>query len=137
MALPKWSAFPRRANVTSRSQQDPMDQVIVQRNEEIQMLKKIGFATVGAVAGMIMMSGVASAEDEVDVPGLINLEGISVLNNLNLNAGICNNTVSVLGVLVGIENVLNGLNLPELPEVPGDETRGEPVSNCASTNGEG
>jgi len=119
------------------------------------MLKKIGFATAGVAAGMVMLGGVAAAEaggetdwypghdddygqdyaqdQGYDQVGLLNLQNIDVLHNVNVNAGVCDNNVNVLGVQVPIQESLNGIGVPILS--PGaHEAEGVSPSNCASAS---
>lgn len=106
------------------------------------MLKKIGFVTAGMAAGMVMMSGFASAES-TDVPGLtggndgnnqvglINANNTSILHNTNVNVGLCDNNINALGVQVPIEDTLNGLGVPILS--PGENSAvGANPESCAT-----
>lgn len=111
------------------------------------MLKKIGFVTAGVAAGMVMMSGFASAESaeaKGDVPGvgydvdggnsqvgLLNLNNTDVLHNVNAVLGVCDNNVNVLGVQVPIDDVANGLGVPILSPGAHDAVNATPY-NCAS-----
>jgi hypothetical protein len=114
------------------------------------MLKKIGFVTAGVAAGMVMLSGFAAAEgntadgqhphghgygdsSEGDQVGLVNLDNVDVLHNVNVNAGVCGNDVNVLGVQVPIRQSLNGIGIPILS--PGEnEVEGAAPYNCASAS---
>ena len=106
------------------------------------MIKKIGFVTAGVAAGMMMLSGLASAEDvhvgqwpgdeegnsEV---GLVNVNNVDAFHNVNVNAGVCDNNINVLGVQVPIQDTANGIGVPVL--APGEhEAEGENPENCAS-----
>ena len=103
------------------------------------MLKKIGLVTAGVAAGLVMMSGFASAET-ADFPGLgesdsqvglLNLNNLDLLHNVNANLGLCDNNVNVLGVQVPIHDSLNGIGVPILS--PGShEASGESPYNCAA-----
>jgi len=110
------------------------------------MIKKIGFVTAGVAAGMMMLSGLASAEDvhvgqwpgdeegnsEV---GLVNVNNVDAFHNVNVNAGVCDNNINVLGVQVPVEDVANGIGLPLLS--PGEhEAEGTTPENCASAAAE-
>jgi hypothetical protein len=110
------------------------------------MIKKIGFVTAGVAAGMMMLSGLASAEDvhvgqwpgdeegnsEV---GLVNVNNVDALHNVNVNAGVCDNNINVLGVQVPVEDVANGIGLPLLS--PGEhDVAGTTPENCASAAAE-
>jgi hypothetical protein len=96
----------------------------------------IGAATVAA--GLVPFAGQASADPgyyggdrDGDEIGLLNLTNLDVLHNLNLNVGVCDNNINVLGIQVPIEDVANGLNVPILS--PGEnEAIGATPENCAS-----
>ncbi|MFI6028724.1 hypothetical protein [Amycolatopsis magusensis] len=97
------------------------------------MLKKLGLASLVAAAGMLSLGGVASADapEYDDQVGLVNLNNIDVLHNVNGTVGFCGNEVNVLGVQVSIHDALNGIGVPVLS--PGDnEASGENPYNCAS-----
>ena len=109
------------------------------------MLKKVGFVTAGMAAGMVMLSGFASAQnaggphgyphgDEGnDQIGLVNVNNVDALHNVNANAGVCGNDVNVLGVQVPVRNALNGIGVPILS--PGEhEAAGASPYNCASAS---
>jgi hypothetical protein len=120
-------------------------QLIAQSNEGISlMLKKIGFVTAGVAAGMVMLSGFASAEgsdypgwnhgDEGnDQVGLVNVNNVDALHNVNVNAGVCDNNVNVLGVQVPVEDALNGIGVPILSPGEHDAEAASP-ENCASAS---
>jgi hypothetical protein len=110
------------------------------------MLKKIGFVTAGVAAGMVMLSGFAAAEgsgaagyphgygDEGnDQIGLVNVNNVDALHNVNANAGVCGNDVNVLGVQVPIRNALNGIGVPILSPGEHDAEAAAPY-NCASAS---
>lgn len=112
------------------------------------MLKKIGFVTAGVAAGMVMLSGFAAAEstdgpggyghghgydDGNDQIGLVNVNNVDVLHNVNANAGVCDNNVNVLGVQVPVENALNGVGVPILSPGEHDAEAASPY-NCASAS---
>ena len=111
------------------------------------MLKKIGFVTAGMAAGMVMMSGFAAAEgtpgpsgygygfdDEGnDQVGLVNVNNVDALHNVNANVGVCDNNVNVLGVQVPVEDVLNGIGVPILSPGEHDAEAALP-ENCASAS---
>ena len=108
------------------------------------MLKKAAFVTAGVAAGMMMLSGFAAAEgahnpgwgydDEGnDQVGLVNVNNVDVLHNVNANVGVCDNNINVLGVQVPVENVLNGVGVPILS--PGEhDAEGAAPYNCASAS---
>ena len=112
------------------------------------MLKKVGFVTAGVAAGMVMLSGFASAEstdgpadygygygsDEGnDQVGLVNVNNVDALHNVNVNAGVCDNNINVLGVQVPIEDVANGIGVPILSPGEHDAEAASP-DNCASAS---
>lgn len=115
---------------------------------ENNVLKKIGFVAATAVAGTMLFGGMASAHESGaphghagpwadggnDVSGqvgLVNLNNIDVLHNVNTVVGVCGNDVNVLGVQVPIRNALNGLNIPLLS--PGaNSAEGNGPYNCAA-----
>jgi hypothetical protein len=106
--------------------------------EEFVVLKKIGFVAAAATVGMVMFGGMASAAqvqgpgyDESGQLGLVNLNNIDALHNVNGTVGVCGNDVNVLGVQVPIRNALNGIGVPILS--PGENAAsGESPYNCAS-----
>jgi hypothetical protein len=110
------------------------------------MIKKIAFVTAGVAAGMTMLSGFATAEnvhvgqwpgDEEghSEVGLVNVNNVDALHNVNVNAGVCDNNINVLGVQVPVEDVANGIGLPILS--PGEnDAEGSTPENCASATSE-
>ncbi|WP_424190413.1 hypothetical protein ACOBQX_19875 [Actinokineospora sp. G85] len=103
------------------------------------MLKKIGVVTAGVAAGMVMLSGFATAQaadvqehdDDFGQVGLVNLNNTDILHNVNANVGVCDNNINVLGVQVPVEDVANGLSVPILS--PGEsEAEGSTPSVCAA-----
>ncbi|WET77412.1 hypothetical protein P3102_25420 [Amycolatopsis sp. QT-25] len=100
------------------------------------MLKKIGFVAAAMAAGAFIGGGVASADapDDYDHSGqlgLVNLNNIDALHNVNAALGVCGNDVNVLGVQVPIRDSLNGIGVPILS--PGaHEASGESPYNCAA-----
>ncbi|OXM56110.1 hypothetical protein CFP71_14875 [Amycolatopsis thailandensis] len=103
------------------------------------MLKKIGFVAAAMAAGAFITGGIASAEtpgdyDVYDVHeqvGLVNLNNIDALHNVNGTLGVCGNDVNVLGVQVPIRDSLNGIGVPILS--PGvTKAQGNSPYNCAS-----
>ncbi len=105
-------------------------------------IKKLGAVAVGTVAGMFMLGGIASAaptghdplnvdNDDFGQVGLLNLNNIDILHNVNAVVGVCDNNINVLGVQVPVEDVANGLNIPVLS--PGvNASEGETGDVCAS-----
>jgi hypothetical protein len=118
------------------------------------MIKKIGLVAAVAAAGMVFFGGMASAttwggsshdshghdggihhtlgdnglEGQV---GLVNLNNLDLLHNVNANLGLCDNDINVLGVQVPVRDSLNGLGVPVLS--PGDNTaQGDGPSSCAA-----
>jgi hypothetical protein len=114
------------------------------------MLKKIGFVTAGAAAGLMMMSGMASAQGEpgdyaasdgngngnVGQVGLVNLNNTDVLHNVNAVVGVCDNNVNVLGVQVIVHEVAEQLPIDlDLLNPSGsseDEDTSTNADSCAS-----
>jgi hypothetical protein len=106
------------------------------------MMKKIVGVTAGVAAGMVMLSGFASAtptdrpygdDDGNNQVGLVNLNNVDVLHNVNANLGVCDNNVNVLGVQVPVEDVANGIGVPILS--PGEhDAEGATPYNCASAS---
>ncbi|WP_410599667.1 hypothetical protein [Amycolatopsis sp. lyj-90] len=105
------------------------------------MLKKIGFVAAAMAAGAFVGGGVASADtpddyydyghDVSEQVGLVNLNNIDALHNVNGTLGVCGNDVNVLGVQVPIRDSLNGIGVPILS--PGaHEASGESPYNCAA-----
>ncbi|MFI7672279.1 hypothetical protein [Actinophytocola sp. NPDC049390] len=109
------------------------------------MLKKAAFVVAGAAAGMMMMSGFAAAEGSGDPDwghghgggndqiGLVNLNNLDLLHNVNAAVGVCDNNVNVLGIQVPIENALNGVGVPILSPGEHDAEAASPY-NCASAS---
>ncbi|TDV51910.1 hypothetical protein [Actinophytocola oryzae] len=112
------------------------------------MIKKIGFATLGAAAGMVMLSGFASAEgthaggfpgasgDDNQV-GLVNANNVDVLHNVNVNVGVCDNTIGVGAVQVPVDHALNGLGLNLLSSGTNTGASAAPESCAANENTDG
>ncbi|MGY6651523.1 hypothetical protein ACXIZN_05095 [Amycolatopsis sp. TRM77291] len=103
------------------------------------MLKKIGFVAATMAAGAILSGGIASADtpddhdgyDHSGQVGLVNLNNIDALHNVNGTLGLCGNDVNVLGVQVPIRDSLNGIGVPILS--PGShEAEGDSPYNCAA-----
>ncbi|WP_410651374.1 hypothetical protein [Amycolatopsis sp. cmx-4-54] len=103
------------------------------------MLKKIGFVAATMAAGAILSGGIASADTSDDHDGfdhsgqlgLVNVNNIDALHNVNGTLGLCGNDVNVLGVQVPIRDSLNGIGVPILS--PGaHEAEGSSPYNCAA-----
>ncbi|MBB4686896.1 hypothetical protein [Amycolatopsis jiangsuensis] len=103
------------------------------------MLKKIGFMTAALAAGALLSGGIASAAtdghhgdgDRNGQVGLVNLNNVDVLHNVNGTLGFCGNDVNVLGVQVPIRHSLEGIGVPVLS--PGaNSAEGKNPYNCAS-----
>jgi len=110
------------------------------------MIKKIGFATLGMAAGMVMLSGFASAEglhvggypgEGGDQVGLLNVNNVDILHNTNLTVGVCDNNISALGVQVPVEDALNGVGLQLLSSGVQHVTSAAPESCAATGNVDG
>jgi hypothetical protein len=107
------------------------------------VLKQIIVGAAAVAAGLVPFAGQASADpgnyaggQDGDL-GLVNLTNLDVLHNLNVNAGVCDNNINVLGVQVPVEDVANGIDVPILS--PGENGAiGATPENCASsTNSDG
>ncbi|GAB2777518.1 hypothetical protein [Amycolatopsis magusensis] len=101
------------------------------------MLKKFGAAIGSVGVGLMMFGGVASAGEVAppvehdDQVGLLNLNNLDVLHNVNAVVGVCDNNINVLGVQVPVHDVANGIGIPILS--PGvNQAEGENPYNCAS-----
>ncbi|GAB3008996.1 hypothetical protein LWP59_02285 [Amycolatopsis acidiphila] len=103
------------------------------------MLKKMGFVAASAAAGMLLLGGVASASeshhyrggDDDHQVGLVNVNNLDALHNVNATVGFCHNNVNVLGVQVPVQDSANGIGVPILS--PGHNgAAGENPDNCAS-----
>jgi len=104
------------------------------------VLKEILAGAAAVAAGVIPLSGVASADEgyayqgdeSISQLGLANVQNIDVLHNVHANVGFCDNNVNVLGVQVPVHESLNGIGIPILS--PGSsEATGVAPSNCASS----
>lgn len=103
------------------------------------MLKKLGVAAFGLAAGATLFAGTASASEtgphvhpgNDDQAGLVNLNNLDALHNVNGTLGVCDNNVNVLGVQVPVRDVANGLDVPVIS--PGQNSAaGANPYNCAS-----
>ncbi|MFL6118895.1 hypothetical protein [Actinophytocola sp.] len=109
------------------------------------MIKKVGFVAAGVFAGMSMLGSFASAEgvhvgqfpggegDETQT-GVVNVNNVDVLHNVNATVGVCDNNINVLGVQVPVQHTLNGINLPLFSPTGEDgehEAVGATPENCA------
>ncbi len=104
------------------------------------MLKQFIVGAAAIAAGVIPLSGVASADsglpfasdrtDDGEI-GLVNVDNVDGLHNVNGTVGFCDNNVNVLGVQVPVEDVANGVGVPVAS--PGaSEAIGATPDNCAS-----
>jgi hypothetical protein len=103
------------------------------------VIKQLGFVATTLAAGMAILGGSASAAgvtvaghpiDDNDQVGLVNLENLDAVHNLNVVAGVCDNNINVLGVQVPLHDVANGIGIPVLS--PGEhEAEGDSPFNCA------
>jgi hypothetical protein len=104
------------------------------------VLKQFIVGAAAIAAGVIPFSGVASADDGYafgsddggDAVGLVNVENLDALHNVNVTAGVCDNNINVLGVQVPVEDVANGVGVPVLSPGASDAVGATP-SNCASS----
>jgi hypothetical protein len=109
------------------------------------MIKKVGFVTAGMFAGMAMLGSFASAEgvhvgqwpgtegDETQT-GVVNVNNVDALHNVNATVGVCENNINVLGVQVPVQDTLNGIDLPLFSpagENGEHEAVGATPENCA------
>jgi hypothetical protein len=104
--------------------------------------KQFAAVTLGIAAGMSLFGGVASADtydgignplnsDESGQVGLVNVNNLDAVHNLNAVVGFCDNNVNVLGVQVPVRDVANGIGVPILS--PGEhDAEGQAPYNCAS-----
>lgn len=113
------------------------------------MLKKVGIIAAMAAAGMVLFGGMASATEShashglrdhtrysagdsgMDGQvGLINLNNLDLLHNVNVPIGLCNDNINILGIQVPIQHVLDGLNVPILS--PGNSAADGGAESCSS-----
>ena len=96
------------------------------------MLKQLIVGAAAIAAGVIPFAGTASADttghphgghgDGGDQIGLLNVTNLDALHNVNVNGGLCDNNINVLGVQVPLEDIANGVGVPIL--FPGQQRRG-------------
>lgn len=110
------------------------------------MIRKIGLVAAVAASGMVLFGGIASAttypsnssgghysvgdnrlDDQV---GLLNLNNLDALHNVNVPVGLCNDNINILGVQVPVQHVADGLNIPILSS--GDSAAAGGPENCAA-----
>ena len=104
------------------------------------MLKQFIVGAAAIAAGVIPFSGVAAADDGYTYAGegdgeigLVNVNNVDALHNVNANVGVCDNNINVLGVQVPVEDVANGVGVPVLS--PGaSDAEGATPENCASSD---
>lgn len=106
------------------------------------MLKQFIVGAAAIAAGVIPFSGVASADEGLPFGhnndgdaeiGLVNLDNVDLLHNVNATVGLCDNNINVLGVQVPVEDVANGVGVPILS--PGaSDAEGATPENCASSD---
>ncbi|WP_414941774.1 hypothetical protein [Amycolatopsis sp. cmx-11-51] len=103
------------------------------------MLKKIGIVAAAIVAGALLGGGIASADtpdshygsDYSGQLGLLNLNNLDLLHNVNATLGLCDNNVNVIGIQVPVEDSLNGIGIPILS--PGQhQAIGQSPESCAA-----
>jgi hypothetical protein len=106
------------------------------------VLKELIVGAAAIAAGLVPLSGVASADadqyaggrDGGDEIGLLNLANVDALHNVNVTGGVCDNNINVLGVQVVLEDVANGLALPVFsPDNNVEDDTADP-ENCASSD---
>ena len=106
------------------------------------MLKQFIVGAAAVAAGVIPFSGVAAADmsghpfgdrDGDGEIGLVNVDNVDALHNVNATVGFCDNNVNVLGVQVPVEDIANGVGVPVLS--PGaSDAEGATPENCASSD---
>jgi hypothetical protein len=106
------------------------------------VFKKIALVAAVTAAGMALFGGMASAttwsntdtlghNGLVGQVGLANLNNLDALHNVNVNPGVCDNDINVLGVQVPVRDVANGIGIPVL--TAGRSTAaGDDAHSCAS-----
>jgi len=106
------------------------------------VIKEVIAGAAAIAAGMIPFASQASAQpgfgpSSDDTLGLVNLANLDALHNVNINGGVCDNNINVLGVQVPVQDTANGLNVPILSS--GDSgALGATPENCAvSDNADG
>jgi hypothetical protein len=105
------------------------------------VLKQFIVGAAAIAAGVIPFSGVASGAEGLPFAadrdgdgeiGLVNVDNVDGLHNVNGTLGVCDNNVNVLGVQVPVEDVANGVGVPVLS--PGaSDAEGATPENCASS----
>jgi hypothetical protein len=105
------------------------------------VLKQFIVGAAAIAAGVIPFSGVASADEGLPFAadrggdgeiGLVNVDNIDVLHNVNGTLGLCDNNINVLGVQVPVEDVANGIGVPVASPGASDAVGATP-ENCASS----
>jgi hypothetical protein len=113
------------------------------------MIKKIGLVAAVAAAGMVLFGGMASATsypssghgdghnrtaiDNASLDGqagLVNLNNLDLLHNVNIPVGVCRNNVNVLGIQATLDHIADGLNVPILSPGQNGATGGS--ESCAA-----
>jgi hypothetical protein len=104
------------------------------------VFKQLIVGAAAIAAGVIPFSGVAAADDGFDYAGdrgdeigLVNVNNVDALHNVNGNVGFCDNNVNVLGVQVPVRDVANGIGVPVLSP-GGSSAIGASPFNCASSD---
>jgi hypothetical protein len=106
------------------------------------VLKQFIVGAAAVAAGVIPFSGVAAADmaghpfgdrDGDGEIGLVNVDNVDALHNVNATVGLCDNNINVLGVQVPVEDIANGVGVPVLS--PGaSDAEGATPENCASSD---
>jgi hypothetical protein len=112
------------------------------------MIKKIGLVAAVAAAGMVLFGGMASATSYPSADhdghnhtavgnssldgqaGLVNLNNLDLLHNVNIPVGVCRNNVNVLGIQATLDHIADGLNIPILS--PGQNAATGGSESCAA-----
>jgi hypothetical protein len=105
------------------------------------VLKQFIVGAAAIAAGVIPFSGVASADEGLPFAqdrdgdaeiGLVNLDNLDALHNVNATVGLCDNNINVLGVQVPVEDVANGVGVP-IASPGASDAEGATPENCASS----
>ncbi|GAB1509698.1 hypothetical protein [Actinophytocola sp. KF-1] len=106
------------------------------------MLKQLIVGAAAIAAGVIPFSGVAGADSGLPFAsdrdgdgeiGLVNVDNVDGLHNVNGTVGFCDNNVNVLGVQVPVEDVANGVGVP-IASPGASDAEGAIPENCASSD---
>jgi hypothetical protein len=105
------------------------------------VLKQFIVGAAAIAAGVIPFSGVANADTGMPYAGdrdgdgeigLVNVDNVDALHNVNATLGLCDNNINVLGVQVPVEDVANGIGVP-IASPGASDAEGATPENCASS----